>query len=131
MTNKWKLTRGIFGPLWPYITDDSVTDIDWDGDSLWVEYAGGRKECVCPEGFDSRFVDNFTQYVANHVARPFNQVENVLSAETDTLRITVVHESLATSGRCFSIRKSMPKLRFGALQAVQEEYCPEAFIIFR
>lgn len=128
--SEWQLTRDIFGPLWQFVADDSVTDIDWDGDSLWIEYAGGRKECVCQEGIDARFVDNFTQYVANHVARPFNQVENTLSAETETLRITVVHESLATSGRCFSIRKSMPKLRFGALQAVEEGYCPEAFLHF-
>jgi pilus assembly protein CpaF len=130
MTNKWKLTKNIFGPLWPYIEDDAVTDIDWDGDSLWIEYAKGTKRPVSAEGIDAHFVDNFTQFVANHVARPFNQVENTLSAETDTLRITVAHESLVTSGRCFSIRKSMPKLRFGATQALEEGYCPGELMHF-
>jgi pilus assembly protein CpaF len=129
-TNKWKLTKGIFGPLWPYIEDDSVTDIDWDGDSLWIEYAKGTKQSVEVEGIDAGFVDNFTQFVANHVARPFNQVDNTLSAETETLRITVAHESLVTSGRCFSIRKSMPKLRFCAAQALEEAYCPEKLMHF-
>lgn len=130
MNNKWKLTKGIFGPLWPFIKDDSVTDIDWDGDSLWVEYAKGVKQTVEVEGIDEKFVNNFTQFVANHVARPFNQIENTLSAETDTLRITVAHESLVTSGRCFSIRKSMPKLRFFATQAVEEGYCPKELMHF-
>lgn len=130
MTNRWKLTKGIFGPLWPFIEDDSVTDIDWDGDSLWVEYAKGTKQSVKVDGIDAHFVDNFTQFVANHVARPFNQIENTLSAETDTLRITVAHESLVTSGRCFSIRKSMPKLRFSAAQALEEGYCPPELMHF-
>jgi pilus assembly protein CpaF len=130
MTNKWKLTKSIFGPLWPYIVDDSVTDIDWDGDSLWIEYAKGTKQPVSVAGIDDRFVNNFTQFVANHVARPFNQVENTLSAETETLRITVAHESLVTSGRCFSIRKSMPRLRFGAAQALEEAYCPAELMHF-
>jgi pilus assembly protein CpaF len=130
MTNRWRLTKGIFGPLWPYIEDDSVTDIDWDGDSLWIEYAKGTKKSVVVEGMDDRFVNNFTQFVANHVARPFNQVENTLSAETETLRITAAHESLVTSGRCFSIRKSMPRLRFGAAQALEEGYCPPELMHF-
>lgn len=130
MTDKWKLTREIFGPLWAYIMDDSVTDIDWDGDALWIEYANGTKQMVHVAGVDAKFVNNFTQYVANHVARPFNQIDNTLSAETDTLRITVAHESLVTSGRCFSIRKSMPKLRFSAVGAIEDGYCPPEWMHF-
>lgn len=130
MANSWKLNRAIFGPLWAYVEDESVTDIDWDGDSLWVERArGGRERVDLPE-IDARFIDNFTQYVANHVAKPFNQVENTLSAETDTLRITVAHESLVPSGRCFSIRKSMPRLRFTVHEALREGYCSEEFMHF-
>ena len=130
MANQWKLNKSIFGPLWEYIIDDDITDIDWDGDSLWVSYAKGETERKDEPEITQAFIDNFTQYVANHVSRPFNQVENVLSAETDTLRITVAHESLVMSGRCFSIRKSMPKLRFTVHEALEDGYCPEEFMHF-
>lgn len=130
MTDKWKLTREIFGPLWKFVMDDFVTDIDWDGDALWLEFADGMKKQVQIDGVNEQFVSNFSQYVANHVARPFNQIDNVLSAETETLRITVAHESLVTSGRCFSIRKSMPKLRFGAQEAIEDGYCPREWMHF-
>ena len=121
--NQWKLNKRVFGPLWKYIKDDEVTDVDWDGEALWVSYARGSTiKCDEPE-ITQLFINNFSDYVANHVSCSFNQINNTLSAETDTLRITIVHESFATSGRCFSIRKSMPKLRFTIHEALEENYC--------
>ena len=125
----WELTEKNFGPLWPFIINDAVTDIDWDCDSLWLKYADGR---IVPAGIDLdlAFVSNFAKYVANHESKAFNDTNNTLTAETDTLRITIVHESFSTSGICFSIRKSLPKLRFTATEALENQYCPKEALAF-
>ena len=125
----WNLTEKNFGPLWPFIIDDAITDIDWDCDSLWLKYADGHIVKADVE-IEQSFIDNFTKYVANHESKPFNDTNNTLTAETDTLRITIVHKSFAASGTCFSIRKSLPKLRFTATEALQNGYCPKEALAF-
>ena len=108
MTDRWLLDENMFGPLWPLIQDESISDIDWDGDALWISSVkDGTKRADIP-GVNENFVNTFSHYVANSQGVEFNQIKDVLQAETPTLRITIVHESLASSGRCFSIRKSMP-----------------------
>ena len=57
------------------------------------------------------FVNAFAKRVANCVSKQFHKQSPVLEAETDTLRITIVHESAAISGRAICIRKSMPFTR--------------------
>lgn len=57
------------------------------------------------------------------MSRGFNQMENVLEAETGHLRITIVHESVALTGRSFCIRKSLPRVRFTPAKALEQEYC--------
>jgi len=122
----WALSEKSFGPLWPYIQDDSVTDVDWDTRALWIKYTDGtiRKADVYLTDED---VFNFASLVANQESKSFNGTNTVLSAETDNLRITIIHDTFATSGICFSIRKSLPKLRFTAKEALDTGYCePEA-----
>ena len=56
------------------------------------------------------------------MSKPFNKKNNLLEAETDTLRISIVHESVAISGRSICIRKSMPMLRMQVKKMVEDEY---------
>lgn len=130
MTDRWLLNESIFGPLWSLIQDETISDIDWDGNSLWVSSVKDGTKKVDIPGIDEKFVSTFSHHVANSQGAEFNQIKNVLQAETPTLRITIVHESLATSGRCFSIRKSMPKLRFTAVDAVNNDWCGEDLMNF-
>lgn len=125
--NRWLLTKEQFGPLYPYIEDENVTDIDWDGDSLWItSIINGTKKFEI-EGINDEYVERLAQFVANSEGKNFNQVHQVLTAETNTLRITFGHQTLIPSGTCFSIRKSMPKLRFSATEIMENGYCdPEA-----
>jgi len=123
--NGWALTEENFGPLLPYIKDDSITDIDWDNTGLWVVDENGNEKHIHNPKINEVFVDNFIDYVANHESKPFNRNEKVLLSDTETLRITCVHQALVTSGNCFSIRKSLPDLRFTAYEAVRNHYCDE------
>lgn len=114
-----------FGPLYPYIVNPEITDIDYNGEDLWIVTTDNRrcKIDAAKESMTSSFLEQFAGRIANEVSRGFNQMENVLEAETETLRITIVHESVAVSGRSFSIRKSLPAVRFSPSEAVAEEYC--------
>lgn len=119
-----------FGPLYPYIVNPEITDIDYNGEDLWIVTTDNRrcKIDAAKESMTSSFLEQFAGRIANEVSRGFNQMENVLEAETETLRITIVHESVAVSGRSFSIRKSLPAVRFSPSEAVAEEYCSKEML---
>ena len=120
-----RVSAEAFGPLYPYIANPAITDIDFNGEDLWVVTTDNRrcKIDTAKERITTSFLEQFAGRIANEVSCGFNQMENVLEAETDTLRITIVHESVAVSGRSFSIRKSLPAVRFSPAEAVENAYC--------
>ena len=120
----WGLSKESYGPLWPYIINKDITDIEWDGRALWVKDVDSRSKRL-NNVIDKEFVQNFCSLVANHENKPFSKLEYILEAETESLRITCVHESFATTGTCFCIRKSLPELRFSAAEAIDIGYCEE------
>ncbi|MCR5054089.1 MAG: pilus assembly protein, partial [Lachnospiraceae bacterium] len=99
--------KDYFGPLFPYVKDEEITDIDFNGRELWLTDSRNARRLCEDVKLPEDFVDTFTKRVANTVSRPFHKQSPVLEAETDTLRITIVHESVAISGRSFCIRKSL------------------------
>lgn len=115
----------LFGPLYPYIANPKITDIDFNGEDLWIVTTDNRrcKIDTAKEKITPSFLEQFTGRIANEVSRGFNQMDNVLEAETGHLRITIVHESVALTGRSFCIRKSLPKVRFTPELAIEQEYC--------
>jgi pilus assembly protein CpaF len=119
------VTREYFGPLYPYIEDDEITDVDFDGKRLWVTDCSNHRYVVEGEHLGREFVEEFTKRVANTVSKPFHKQSPVLEAETDTLRITIVHESVALSGRAICIRKSPPFVRLTLEKMLQEGYCDQ------
>lgn len=123
-------SREYFGPLYPYIVDEEITDIDYNGRELWLTDSRNERyvceDCILPEGF----VDQFTKRIANTVSKPFHKQNPVLEAETDKLRITAVHESVAITGRSFCIRKSLPKVRICEDEMIESGYCSQEMLYF-
>ena len=118
-----------FGILYPYVCDDDITDIDYNGSKLWLTYSNNYRKCVI-EDMDDDFIDSFSARVSNAVSKPFNRQYPVLEAETEYLRITIVHESVAMSGRCFCIRKSLPSVRLTEESMLSSGFCVEAELNF-
>ena len=114
-----------FGVLYPLIQEDEITDIDFNGREIWVTDVGNCRSLCSNVRLDADFVEQFTQRVANAVSQPFNRQNPILEAETDWLRITIVHESVALSGRCICIRKSPPYVRLSYDRILAEHYCSE------
>ena len=114
--------KDFFGVLYPFIRDDRITDIDYNGRMLWLTDCDNRRWRE-PLEIMPTFLEQFSQRVSNTVSRPFNKQYPVLEAETKTLRITIVHESVALSGRCVCIRKSLPYVRLNEKKMLQEKFC--------
>lgn len=116
-----------FGPLYEFVRDDEITDVDYNGKDLWLtnaqneRYLGDKK--LSPE-----FVEQFTKRVANTVSKPFHKQQPILEAETERLRITIVHESVAITGRSICIRKSLPYIRMTEEGMLQEKYCSKEIL---
>ena len=117
-----------FGPLWKYVSHDEVTDVDFNGTDLWITDTKNRRKKIENHGVTSDFVNAFSQRVANQVSKPFNKVHNLLEAETDTLRISILHESAAVSGRSICLRKSLAKVRITADGVIRDDYMPRPIL---
>ena len=115
-------TKEFFGVIYPYVCDDDITDIDFNGTNLWLTYSNNYRESV-DDLLSDEFVDQFSARVSNAVSKPFNKQYPVLEAETEFLRITIVHESVAMSGRSFCIRKSLPSVRLNEDTIISSGFC--------
>ena len=122
-------TSDFFGVLYPFVSDDDITDIDYNGSALWLTYSDNSRELE-EIGISDDFVEQFSARVSNAVSKPFNKQYPVLEAETDFLRITIVHESIAMSGRTFCIRKSLPSVRLTEQSMISTGFCSREALEF-
>lgn len=122
--DKWTLKDEHFGPLLDYIQDDNVTDINFNGTDVWVDdlTRGRYKSDVI---LTPQFINQFSTRIADLVSEPFNQYHVLLEAETETLRISIIHESVANTGRSISIRKTPVIKRLSKNKMLRENYCSE------
>lgn len=122
-----ELGKEYFGPLWKFVSNSEITDIDFNGSELWLTNIYNERFKVSPvfvkEQLTPQFLEQFTQRIANVVSRQFNKKSPELEAETSELRVTIMHESVARSGRSVSIRKTPPVVRLTAQKALGENYC--------
>ena len=93
----YDLTPEQFGPLWKYIEDPEVTDIDFNGRTLWItNLRTGRYPAN--ENLTDDFLTAFAHNMGNCVNKPFNNANKILEADTKDLRISILHDSIATTG---------------------------------
>lgn len=124
----WKLTPETFGPLWKYIDKEETTDVEWDSDSLWVVNTDDIRTRIDDPEITAAFIERFAYLISNHANKQFSRHHRVLEAETENLRIQCVHPDFCVSGLSMSIRKSSPKLRFTATEAIENGYCDEKIL---
>lgn len=121
-----KITEEFWGPLWKYINDEKVTDIDYNGRDLRIRTTEKKKHKVEDE-LSYEFVEAICNRIANEVAKEFNVQNPKLEAETDFLRISVIHETRNKLGKSICIRR-VPKVnRITPVSALKKDYVsPEA-----
>ena len=126
---KYFLKRQDYGILYPYIMSDSVTDINWNGRQLWIDdLEKGRY--LAPEILTDTFVERLTILLSNVAGLPFNRMNPVLEAETEELRVSIVHGCVAHSGITISFRKIPAVRRLDKNDMVKSGYCSEEICDF-
>ena len=122
-----------WGPLWDYIKDPEITDVDYNGKELWLKNAEGshfKAPKEVQDKIDQGFINSLTVRMANEVSKEFNPMNPLLEAETPDLRISAVHESRAHTGRSFCVRKTPTFARITTTSALNEEYATKEQLAF-
>lgn len=120
--------ENLFSEIKDYYEDDSVTDIEWDGENLWITQIGVG--CYKSERKLSRdFTENLAARLSNIMGTNFNPAKPVLEAHTDDLRISVFHESRCGK-KSYTIRKIPTNLRYTHEQLVSSNTIPEELLNF-
>lgn len=107
-----------FGPLADYVKDENITDIDFNGTDLWITDI--KNKHWKDEGrVDAKFIRKLAQDIANSASKEFNQKRPNLEAETDDLRISILHNSVAQTGTTMCIRKTPRMNRINEKYAIE------------
>ncbi|SFG15601.1 pilus assembly protein CpaF [Lachnospiraceae bacterium C7] len=127
-----QLGKEYFGPLWKFISDEKITDIDYNGKQIWLTNTDNERFEVEKDFLEQyitpQFIEQFTQRIANVVSRQFNKSNPELEAETPELRITIIHESVSRQGRSICIRKTPPVIRLTEEKMIESNYCTKEIL---
>ncbi len=120
----WDFTPEHFGRLLPFVIDENITDIVWNGRALWIDdLISGRY--VSDVVLEDKFVEDFCARVANYSNQTFNSYQPLLEAQIDMLRISVVHESQAHTGTTIAIRRTSSVCRLTRENCLEEGFCDQ------
>ena len=124
---KLTLNEELFGDLLPLIKDDNITDINFNGEELWVNDLNNGRYKITNITLDELFIKNFAQRISNITKENFNKYSPLLEGETDTLRVSILHKDVTNTGYSVSIRKTPPTRRIEKNKMVKEKYCTSDF----
>lgn len=126
---KFLLKRQDYGLLYSYLIEETVTDINWNGRQLWInDLEKGRY--MASEILPGEFVERFSSLLANLTNKPFNKMNPILEIETEELRTSIVHQSVAHAGITISLRKIPAVRRLEKTDMVANGYCSEEILDF-
>ena len=121
-----EVNEELFKELWPYIQDENVTDIKWNGSKLWITDLNKGRYLEDSINLDEEWLKIFTSVIANSVNENFNISKPSLMAETKELRIQAEHESIAGDNKtCLAIRKTPSCSRLAQIDLIKEGYADE------
>lgn len=114
-----------FPELWRYISPEDVTDVDYNCGNLWVSTTDRVTEKIEDATITESYMRNVAKTIGIYTGKSFNATDNLLCVDTDTLRVTCVHESVSNDRLSACLRKENAKLRFTMEQAISEDFCDE------
>ncbi|MBE5959469.1 MAG: type II/IV secretion system protein [Lachnospiraceae bacterium] len=126
---KLTLPDRIYGDLLPYLKNEEITDINYS-QALWVNDLNRGRYKI--EGFklDKVFIEQFYTRISNLMNAQFNKNNPLLEAETEGLRISILHDSVTNTGVSISIRKTPAVRRISRKSILESDYCPEVIDTF-
>lgn len=126
---KYLLKRQDYGVLYQYVIEERITDINWNGKQLWIDHLEDGR-FMASDVLTSDFVERFVALIANVTNQNLNQRNPVMEAETEELRISIVHQCVAHTGTTISLRKIPAVRRLDKRDMVMDGYCSEEILSF-
>ena len=122
--NDYLLSRQEYGRLFPYIADDNVTEILWNGRSLWIDdRIKGRY--MAPEKLSEAQAGHISMLIANRSGMMYGPVNPVLSWDTERLSICILSEYASKNGATFILKKRENDKGFTAKTLIDSGFCTE------
>lgn len=119
-----------FGVILPFIKDDAITDINYNGRALWIDHQQKGRYEVKESGITDNWIAQFVQKLSNKMNVQCNKSQPYLEAETDQLRISIIHEAVTNTGYSISIRKTPPVRRITYESIIKDNYCDNSMEAF-
>lgn len=118
--------KDLFSEIDEYLSNDKITDIEWDGCNLWITELG--KGCYkVDKKLTAQFIANLSIRLSNIMKTNFNVANPVMEAHTEDLRISIFHESRSES-KSLTIRKIPTTLRYDHETIVNSKMMPEELL---
>lgn len=114
-----------FGAFLPYLEDEHITDITWNGKALWIDNIDTGRH-VTDVVLDEKFVDSFSLRVAMYAGRAFNAYNPVLETQIGLFRVSIVNDAFAHTGTSIAIRRTSDKCRLVKEECIEKGFCDEA-----
>lgn len=122
--NDYLLSRQEYGRLFPYIADDNVTEILWNGRSLWIDDKN-KGRYMAPEKLSEAQAGHLSMLIANRSGMMYGPVNPVLSWDTEKMSICVLSEYASKNGATFIFKKRNNYRRFTAKSMTDSGFCTE------
>ncbi|MGN0317542.1 MAG: ATPase, T2SS/T4P/T4SS family [Lachnospira sp.] len=119
-------SQELFYELSDEIKDESITDIEWDGYNLWITRLGSGS-FISDKELSEKYVENLSIRLSNIMGVSFNRIHPILEANTESLRISIWHESRC-GRKSIAIRKIPQNLRFNHLSLLKSDYASKEII---
>ncbi len=116
---KYILDRQEFGTLFPYIANDDVEEIFWNGRGLWI-YDRQKGSYEAANHLSKTFVKRFGAIVSACCGAPFGKDDPVLELNRDKMTIQLIHGSVSLRGDTIFIKKSKEATRSSAKELVEK-----------
>ena len=115
--------RERFPELWKYVSPEDVTDIDYNCGNLWISKTNEATQAIKDERITEEYMRNVAKSMALFSGKSFNAKENRLCVDTESLRVTCVHESVSNGHISICLRKEVAELRFTMDEAIADGFC--------
>lgn len=126
---KLNFSEDLFKDIYPFIVDENVTDIKWNGYELRIDDLN-KGRYVSDIKLSDDFLDIFTSRLANYVNVNFSPSKPTLQAETPELRIQATHPFVTGDGKyVLAIRKTPAVARLSNEEIAKQEYADDLFPI--
>lgn len=124
---KLSIKEEYYGDLLPYIKNDLITDITWNGRALWVDHLekGRYKEEL---ELEPEWVEMFSARLSDLSNTHFNYSKPLLEAETEELRISVLHPDVTNGEYSLAIRKTPAIARLSDMKMLEEDYASKEIV---